>query len=67
MGSRLWIVMFIIFATCTVIGGTVEASFEDGKIVKLPGQPEVSFQQYSGYVVVDETQQRKLFYYFVEA
>ncbi|CAL1387217.1 unnamed protein product [Linum trigynum] len=27
----------------------------------------VMLQQYSGYVTVDETQQRKLFYYFVEA
>ncbi|POO00496.1 Serine carboxypeptidase-like [Trema orientale] len=37
------------------------------KIVRLPGQPSVSFQQFSGYVTVDEKQQRNLFYYFVEA
>ncbi|CAI0464938.1 unnamed protein product, partial [Linum tenue] len=42
------------------------APLED-RILRLPGQPEVSFQQYAGYVTVDETQQRKLFYYFVEA
>ncbi|KAK3018258.1 hypothetical protein RJ639_004493 [Escallonia herrerae] len=37
------------------------------KITQLPGQPQVSFQQYSGYVTVDEKKQRALFYYFVEA
>lgn len=37
------------------------------RIVGLPGQPKVSFQQYSGYITVDEKEQRALFYYFVEA
>lgn len=35
------------------------------RITRLPGQPQVGFQQYSGYVTVDE--HRALFYYFVEA
>lgn len=39
----------------------------DDKIVSLPGQPQVSFQQYAGYITIDEKQQRALFYYFVEA
>jgi len=33
----------------------------------LPGQPHVDFDQYSGYVTVDEKHGRALFYYFVEA
>ncbi|XP_050225851.1 serine carboxypeptidase-like 45 [Mercurialis annua] len=37
------------------------------KIVRLPGQPRVGFQQFSGYVSVDETKHRALFYYFAEA
>ncbi|XAR48236.1 Carboxypeptidase D [Bertholletia excelsa] len=37
------------------------------RIYQLPGQPLVSFQQFSGYVAVDEKKQRALFYYFVEA
>lgn len=37
------------------------------KINKLPGQPLVSFQQFSGYITVDEVKQRALFYYFAEA
>ncbi|KAL5677676.1 hypothetical protein ACJX0J_013807, partial [Zea mays] len=38
------------------------------KITSLPGQPDgVDFDQYAGYVTVDETNGRALFYYFVEA
>uniref|UniRef100_A0A7C8YZR5 Carboxypeptidase n=1 Tax=Opuntia streptacantha TaxID=393608 RepID=A0A7C8YZR5_OPUST len=37
------------------------------KIDKLPGQPKVGFQQFSGYVSVDDKKQKSLFYYFVEA
>ncbi|XVF37108.1 hypothetical protein REPUB_Repub19eG0117200 [Reevesia pubescens] len=36
-------------------------------VVKLPGQPQVGFKQYAGYVDVDEKAGRSLFYYFVEA
>ncbi|XP_012572179.1 serine carboxypeptidase-like 45 isoform X4 [Cicer arietinum] len=37
------------------------------RIHKLPGQPHINFQQFSGYVTVDEMKQRSLFYYFVES
>ncbi|XVF66714.1 hypothetical protein PTKIN_Ptkin10aG0059900 [Pterospermum kingtungense] len=37
------------------------------RVTRLPGQPKVGFQQYSGYVNVDERKQRALFYYFAEA
>lgn len=40
------------------------------KISVLPGQPQVSFQQFSGYVSVDDdklSHKRALFYYFAEA
>ena len=37
------------------------------KITSLPGQPQVCFQQFAGYITVDEKQNRALFYYFVEA
>ncbi|XP_010239839.1 serine carboxypeptidase-like 45 [Brachypodium distachyon] len=42
------------------------ASAED-EIRGLPGQPPVSFAQYSGYVAVDAARKRSLFYYFAEA
>jgi serine carboxypeptidase-like clade 2 len=50
---------------------TAESSVSDksaDKITALPGQPEgVDFNQYGGYVTVDEENGRALFYYLVEA
>lgn len=41
---------------------------EADKIVSLPGQPNgENLEQYSGYVTVDPTAGRALFYYFVES
>ncbi|KAM3358325.1 hypothetical protein P3S68_021256 [Capsicum galapagoense] len=40
---------------------------EKDKIHKLPGQPPVRFEQYGGYVTVDESAGRAFYYYFVEA
>ena len=38
------------------------------KIIALPGEPnDVKFDQYSGYVTVDPTAGRALFYYFAES
>ena len=36
-------------------------------ISALPGQPPVAFRQFSGYVPVDDENQRALFFYFAEA
>ncbi|CAN1255046.1 Serine carboxypeptidase-like 34 [Linum perenne] len=40
---------------------------EQDRVTRLPGQPEVSFKQYSGYVTVNESHGRALFYWFFEA
>ncbi|XP_043693843.1 serine carboxypeptidase-like 40 [Telopea speciosissima] len=40
---------------------------EQDKIKKLPGQPPVKFSQYGGYVTVDKSAGRALYYYFAEA
>ncbi|KAE8687661.1 Serine carboxypeptidase 24 [Hibiscus syriacus] len=37
------------------------------RISSLPGQPPVSFSQFSGYVTVDEKHGRALFYWLIEA
>ncbi|KAG8362739.1 hypothetical protein BUALT_BualtUnG0045300 [Buddleja alternifolia] len=50
--------------------GTIQSSLlpqHTDKITHLPGQPLVQFQQFSGYVNVDQNNQKALFYYFVEA
>ncbi|KAF0924928.1 hypothetical protein E2562_015002 [Oryza meyeriana var. granulata] len=43
------------------------SAMEEDKIGLLPGQPNVSFAQYSGYITVDAVKKRELFYYFAEA
>ncbi|KAL3624051.1 Serine carboxypeptidase-like 25 [Castilleja foliolosa] len=40
---------------------------EADRIVALPGQPKVGFQQFSGYVTVNEVAGRALFYWLTEA
>ena len=68
MISQQWIVMGIISCASLVhIFLPVEAFPKADKITSLPGQPPVSFQQFAGYITVDEKQHRALFYYFVEA
>ncbi|XP_044467358.1 serine carboxypeptidase-like 45 [Mangifera indica] len=64
MSSLQWILVFSICATLLL---TTKAGPEADKITSLPGQPQVTFQQYSGYITIDEHQKKALFYYFVEA
>ncbi|KAJ8770465.1 hypothetical protein K2173_017956 [Erythroxylum novogranatense] len=60
-----WILVVVI---CTIsLQPPCMSSFQGDRIISLPGQPQVTFQQYSGYITIDEKQQRALFYYFVEA
>ena len=59
------IATIIIVLAQTLVG--VNSLPEADKISNLPGQPHVKFQQYSGYITVDDQNQRALFYYFVEA
>ncbi|KAH7570604.1 hypothetical protein ACOSQ2_019202 [Xanthoceras sorbifolium] len=40
---------------------------EQDRIETLPGQPQVEFSQFGGYVTVDKQAGRALYYYFVEA
>ena len=48
--------------------GPQQGMAQQDKISTLPGQPEgVDFDQYSGYVTVNPSAGRALFYYFVES
>ncbi|KAG2683640.1 hypothetical protein I3843_10G041800 [Carya illinoinensis] len=67
MQQKSWIMMGTIYATLLQVFLALNSVAGDDKVVSLPGQPQVSFQQYAGYITVDEKQQRDLFYYFVEA
>lgn len=37
------------------------------RVTDLPGQPDVSFKHYAGYVPVNKTNGRAMFYWFFEA
>ncbi|KAL0343803.1 UNVERIFIED_CONTAM: Serine carboxypeptidase-like 25 [Sesamum angustifolium] len=50
-----------------VHGGAATQEEEADRIVALPGQPKVAFQQFSGYVTVNEVAGRALFYWLTEA
>ncbi|KAK1268108.1 Serine carboxypeptidase-like 25 [Acorus gramineus] len=52
---------------CVVLVVSVKASEEADRITSLPGQPEVTFRQFSGYVTVDDNAGRALFYWLTEA
>ncbi|KAJ4976419.1 hypothetical protein NE237_001525 [Protea cynaroides] len=45
---------------------TIQGGSED-LVTGLPGQPEVGFRHYAGYVTVNENHGRALFYWFYEA
>ncbi|XP_042486455.1 serine carboxypeptidase-like 45 [Macadamia integrifolia] len=71
MNYLLWVAIAVAVAAFPQIFTSAEiletSSSEADRISELPGQPKVSFQQFSGYITVDEQQERALFYYFVEA
>lgn len=50
-----------------VVHNSQDGLKERDRIEKLPGQPEVKFDQYGGYVTVDKSAGRAFYYYFVEA
>ncbi|KAI4385813.1 hypothetical protein MLD38_003806 [Melastoma candidum] len=50
-----------------VMRGGLPSQQEADRVVRLPGQPTVSFRQYAGYVTVNESHGRALFYWFFEA
>lgn len=63
-GKMLLSAVFLLLAV-EHVGGLKEQ--EDDRITALPGQPNVSFQQFSGYVTVNQVSGRALFYWLTEA
>ncbi|KAI9125669.1 hypothetical protein K1719_003087 [Acacia pycnantha] len=68
---NLWLLLlmlglYAVSASSSYSGG-VPKEQEDDRISALPGQPEVPFSQFSGYVAVNEEHGRALFYWLTEA
>lgn len=68
------IIVFVVFvwgSTSQVCFGQISPKIlrkqEADRVIGLPGQPPVSFKHYSGYVTVNETHGKALFYWFFEA
>ncbi|KAK9054607.1 hypothetical protein SSX86_025686 [Deinandra increscens subsp. villosa] len=61
------VVMLLLLVLCAFMVVNEASLAKSDKILKLPGQPPVGFQQFSGYVTLDAKKKRALFYYFVEA
>lgn len=51
----------------TLLTPEVLGQQEADRVVRLPGQPDVEFKHYAGYVTVNESHGRALFYWFFEA
>ncbi|XP_042497251.1 serine carboxypeptidase-like 25 [Macadamia integrifolia] len=74
LGKREMLVMAMAYMLLAVSAGARHGKVgelgeeaEADRIIELPGQPKVSFQQYSGYVTVNDTAGRALFYWLTEA
>ncbi|XP_041007692.1 serine carboxypeptidase-like 25 [Juglans microcarpa x Juglans regia] len=63
---QIFVSMVFVILLLTVLVGANEEEEAD-RIVRLPGQPKVSFQQFSGYVTVNQAVGRALFYWLTEA
>ncbi|KAL3512109.1 hypothetical protein ACH5RR_024826 [Cinchona calisaya] len=59
--------VILLLLLCCFLGAESSPMPDPDKITQLPGQPQVGFQQFSGYVTVDDKKGKYLFYYFVEA
>ncbi|XP_039120236.1 serine carboxypeptidase II-2-like [Dioscorea cayenensis subsp. rotundata] len=73
MAMRMRSVQSLIFAILVLISvwrAGARSPFEvqeKERVVKLPGQPNVNFTHYSGYVTVNKESGRNLFFWFFEA
>ncbi|XP_059448683.1 serine carboxypeptidase-like 34 [Corylus avellana] len=61
-----WLLVTLSLARCER-GIETSAQQEADRVDKLPGQPPVNFRHYAGYVTVNESHGRALFYWFFEA
>ncbi|XP_042471639.1 serine carboxypeptidase-like 27 [Zingiber officinale] len=57
----------ILLVAATAVALSPSAQQEQDRISRLPGQPPVDFAQYSGYITVNASAGRALFYWLAEA
>ncbi|RDX60163.1 Serine carboxypeptidase-like 45 [Mucuna pruriens] len=67
MFPRPWISIVTVSAISLLVCSLVKSFPEADKVKSLPDHSPVSFQQFAGYIPLDDKNHRALFYYFVEA
>ncbi|XP_056687001.1 serine carboxypeptidase-like 45 isoform X2 [Spinacia oleracea] len=75
LAKKAMLMLVLVLIGITLTSGVM--MMETDKITRLPGQPPVDFQHYSGYITISaaaaahnqqhQTNQKALFYYFAEA
>nr|GEV17209.1 serine carboxypeptidase 24 [Tanacetum cinerariifolium] len=61
------VVMYLVLTSLFTNTVSLTKEQEKDRITELPGQPQVNFSQFSGYVTVHKKHGRALFYWFTEA
>ncbi|XP_076893008.1 serine carboxypeptidase 24-like isoform X2 [Bidens hawaiensis] len=61
------LVMCLVFTSMFTNTLSLTKEQENDRIIALPGQPEVAFSQFSGYITVNKKHGRALFYWLTEA
>ncbi|XP_074285566.1 serine carboxypeptidase-like 34 [Silene latifolia] len=65
--SFLFLFLIRVGAVTHGLSPAVLAEQKADRVVDLPGQPHVGFKHYAGYITVNESHGRALFYWFFEA
>lgn len=63
----IWATVMAIMVMTSEAGSQRGEEEEGDRIMSLPGQPDVTFEQFSGYVTVDKVAGRAFFYWLTEA
>ncbi|KAH9608507.1 hypothetical protein KSS87_016490 [Heliosperma pusillum] len=77
----IWYSLLVLGASCSMVSSAgnntrswdgvlspkIKAEQRADHVERLPGQPKVNFKQYAGYVTVNESHGKALFYWFFEA
>ncbi|KAG6587819.1 Serine carboxypeptidase 24, partial [Cucurbita argyrosperma subsp. sororia] len=61
------VVVVVVVVAAAIATAMAVPEHEHDRITSLPGQPPVTFSQYSGYVTVNQQHGRALFYWLTEA
>lgn len=65
--SLFLLIILSLTITINSVAAALTKEQEFDRIISLPGQPPVTFSQFSGYVTVNENHGRALFYWLTEA